>query len=173
MKRKYIINWDGPVAGYAHNFTSKNYWRVSRIMEMEDTRQEAYVVFLKVKKAYGSKIDNGAWFMSLYKRALSNRFNDLSDKNTAVSAEAMGAIVPDSKTLDRSLLMTMIEEAPEEVKSVLSLFLEAPKELLDLAVNAWEQDGKKKIHGNQFLCKMLGHDSLKTDLPKQVKTYFK
>jgi len=142
-------------------------------MEMEDARQEAYVVFLKVKKAYGSKVDNGAWFMSLYKRALANRFNDLSDKNTSVSAETLGVIAPDSKTFDKGLLTTMIEEAPEEVKSVLSLFLDAPKELLDLAVDVWEQDGKKKIHGNQFLCKMLGYNSSKTDLPRKVKSYFK
>lgn len=173
LKRKYIIKWDGPIAGYATNYVLKHHWRVSRIMEIEDAKQESYVVFLKVKRAYGSKVDNGAWFMSLYKRALTNRFNDLSDKNTNLSVECFNVQMSDAKTLDSGILKIVMEEAPEEIKGVLSLFLDAPKELLDLAVEAWESEGKKKIHGNQFLCAMLGYDHLKIDLTKNVKTYFK
>ena len=74
---------------------------------------------------------------------------------------------------NEGFLAVMIDEAPEEVVSVLSLMVNCPRELFDLMIDMWRSKGKKKEHGNEFLCEVLGYDPEEVDLVKAVEEYFK
>lgn len=170
----------GPIEGYVMNFLRANTWRVDRTMEHDDMMQEARVVFLYLSQKYPT-IDTPQHFMALYKTAWFNRFTDLTHKDTrsrhVVSYsqnedegdDYIGAIAGDLS--HDGALLTAIRQAPSEVQSVVSLFLNAPVELLDLASAAWRSRGHNRDHGNAMLCKMLGVKT-DTDLVGMVETYF-
>lgn len=69
--------WPGPIEGHAINTVRYYYGRLNAWHEFDDLLQEAYIVFIKCKRAYGSKVDNPAWFMSLFSNSLRNRFINL------------------------------------------------------------------------------------------------
>ena len=113
--------------------------------------------------------------MALYKTALRNHFIDLAKADTAhrqhVVFEAdLHAYETESESVlaytdracagddsgEAAYLNTKIEQAPSEVKIVLSLFLNAPAELLEMATAAWKFSGRKKALGNNMLNKCLG-----------------
>lgn len=144
--------------------------------------QEARVVFYDCANRYSTVVDNDAWFMSLFKRAFHTHFTDLANLSTR---ESSATSFTDLQIEDDLILegvvgstsisyefLELIEKAPAEVATVLSLLFNAPKEVLDLAHEAWRAAGKKKPEGNQFLCSMLGLDHTKMNLPKAVENYF-
>lgn len=70
----FVPRWVGPVQGFAINTARRYYPRLSPHHEFEDLLQEAYIVFLRCKRRYQGHVDNGAWFMALYRTALQNQF---------------------------------------------------------------------------------------------------
>jgi len=178
----YKPEFHGPVEGWVVNQLTRGslaYWRVERTMDREEVMQEAYACFLRCCKSFpkSSAYDTPQAFMALFKRAWSNRFSDLSTYDTEdrgmVSTDAGGAKIEElvGSLENDGFLSIMIQEAPREVKMVLSVFLNAPKELLDMAFSAWRAGGRQSAGGSAHLNKMLGLDPT-CDPVKLVEDYF-
>lgn len=177
--------FEGPIEGYVVNFLKKNYWRMAASLEYGDVMQEAKCLFLQLKAHY-PRVDSPQWFMSLFKMSLTNLVHDLATKDSMLreipplsSVEIGGddgsfgtmldSIPGDTENL--GMLSIMIRKAPEDVRSVLSLFLNAPQEIVDLAWLAWSRKKGKKGDENDLLCRWLGRP-LGTDLVGPVREYF-
>lgn len=70
----FVPRWVGPIQGHAINQARRFYPQLAAHFEFEDLLQESYIVFLRCKRRYHGKVDNPAWFMSLFKTALHNQF---------------------------------------------------------------------------------------------------
>ena len=170
----------GPIEGFVVNYLRRNFWRLEATMEYEDVLQEAYVVFLHVAKTYPD-IKEAKHFMALFRTAWTNRVTDLSLQDSKRRENEAGYDDGDQPgeytrdvlgELDNAGALTVaIKQAPEEIRRVLSLFLNAPVELLDLASQAWKSRGRKKDHGNAMLCQMLDFPN-GTDVVGIVEDYF-
>ena len=69
--------WPGPIEGHAVNTARYYYGHLHAWHEFDDLLQEAYIVFIKCKRAYAGTVDNPAWFMALFRNSLRNRFSTL------------------------------------------------------------------------------------------------
>ncbi len=69
--------WPGPIEGHAINTIRHYYQQLHPWHEFDDLLQEAYIVFFKCKRAYSGRVDNAAWFMSLFSHSLRNRLINL------------------------------------------------------------------------------------------------
>ena len=69
--------WPGSIEGHAVNTVRYYYGKLHPWHEFDDLLQEAYIVFIKCSRAYAGKVDNPAWFMSLFSHSLRNRFINL------------------------------------------------------------------------------------------------
>ena len=190
--RSYTPVWKD-FEGYCVYFLKSNYWRVQSHMEYEDCVQEAHLLFLKLKKHYGN-LDTKKHFMGLFGTAMTNRFNDLANKVSKLRCEVgdetayeeaqhsersdwcgANALVDANELVgdfnNDGMLAIMIEQAPSEIKLVLSLFMKAPVEVLDMFSDSWKQRGKKNDFGNAHLCEVLGLPE-KTDIVGKVRQYF-
>lgn len=179
--KKYEPCFTGAVEGYVTNFLRKNFWRVSHSMEYEDIKQEAALVFVQVRNAYPD-VETPQHFMSLFKTSWFNHFTDLSNKDSALRT-----IVPECNcetednepvtlemvgdTDNQGMLHLMITQAPADIKQVLSLFIHAPVELLELATMSWRSNGKYRSEGNAMVSKLLGIPESEDVLGK-VHRYF-
>ena len=171
----YSPEWNGYYDGYLANFLSTNYWRVQSLMEYEDCKQEAALVFAKLVNRYGC-VDTPQHFMALFKSAWVNRFNDLSKKDTRFRRMAYGDVyesslegLEDSRCdYNEGMLSVMMQQAPAEIKSVLRLFLTAPVEALDSLARMM---GTKEQFTEKQLCTILG---LKrgTKIKQKINNYF-
>lgn len=185
-RKVYIPKFKGEVEGYVVNFVRRNYWRVAEIMEKEDVMQEALFIFLKLQRQY-NYIDNAAWFMGLFKVAFSNHFNDLSNTTTrqkvlkealnkpsAMSGteEGVESILVHEHNTNEGYFVCIIEQAPKEVRAVLSLLATAPTELLEEVTQAWRVQGRYSPEGKEHLSKLLGYDAATVDLIQTVVDYF-
>jgi hypothetical protein len=84
-KIRLVPHWTGVFEQWSHQWVIKNYWRVKHVHgSHEDSLQEAAVVFARCVKAYSGRVDNPAWFMALYKRAVINEWHRHSVRDTKV-----------------------------------------------------------------------------------------
>lgn len=173
------FEFKGPIEGYVVNHMAKNYWRVERSMSQLEVLQEAWLIFNKCSNHYADTVTEPQHFMALFKTAWERRFTTLTlidtkhrhasintDDGDAVDVETPGDLDNDG------YLRVMISQAPREVSMVLSLFLNAPVELLDLAVAAWKDNGKRCAGGNAHVAKLLGMPADSKPLDA-VEDYFK
>lgn len=182
----YLPVFKGPVEGFIVNFINKNHWRVARIHDREDLMQDAHIVFLRVQLRY--QVETPQHFMALFVRTWLNHFTDLSRDDTASrimvqhdyvgevgegyqsSWDVSGSTVGD--TNNDGYLATLIAQAPREVSMVLNLFLNAPQEILDVALSSWQgRDKRFKAGGSKKICKLLGLEP-GLDVLKAVEEYF-
>jgi hypothetical protein len=162
----YKPEWKGPMEGWVVNFLKTQMWRVAGTMEHADVMQEAYLVFLRCKKAY-PKLDTARHFMALYKTAWQRQFTDFANADTAsrvitempriridddfVEYEPMG------EADNEGYLAILLSEAPREVLMVMNLFLSAPQELIEIALSSWNGSDKRcKAGGSKRINQMLG-----------------
>lgn len=186
MPQFEMPEFKGAIEGYVVNHLRANFWRVESSMQWQDVMQSAAVVFLRVRQKY-AMIPMGPHFMSLFKMAWANEFTDLANADTKLRqlvpfkasrhGEAEGAEMDPVSVLVGELecdgyLAVKIDQAPSEVKAVLHLFLNAPAELLDLALRGWHGRNKKmRYGGSERINKLLGLPA-DTDILKQVEDYF-
>lgn len=176
--RLFEPKWEGVFESYTASYVLKNLWRVQRTCDFEDAMQEARIVFLDCSRRYGATVDNAAWFMALYKRALASQFHNLSSIDTrhkqfAVLSDVTREDQPDPEPIgsldNEGALVLLIRQAPDEVRAVLSLMLNAPVEVVDMISAAMRVPQKARACSLR-LCKMLGlppQDSLLS----QVREY--
>lgn len=185
--RRYIPKFEGAIEGYVVNFLRTNFWRVQGSMEFQDCMQEAHLVFLRLADRYGV-LDTPQHFMGLYKRAWYNHFTDLSHIDTKFRVEVSESQLATEEdggmayvSLVESIIgetdcagyiTIMLQQAPADVRTVLSFFVVAPQELVDLTFSSWRKSRRKKEGGNNMLCHVLGF-APGTDLLGRVAAYFK
>lgn len=172
--------YDGPIAGWVMNHVQANLWRVSRVRQREDLMQDAYEVFLRVAKKYPNE-DTPQHFMSLFQRSWINHVHDLSNANTRQRAEVGFSRTgseeayewePSGDTNNDGELAVMLRQAPSEIKMVLSLFLNAPQEILDLALASWRGKDRRCVAGGSArVCRLLGLPEDR-DIMQEVADYF-
>lgn len=174
--------WDGPIAGYATNYIAKHAWRMPRYMDHDDLMQEARLVFLRCAARY--EVEEARHFMALFKKALFTEITDLSVKASKCRAEVSSTVEDDDsswvqrevvgETANAGELVLALRAMPSEVATVVSLFLNAPQELLELAGTAWNsrcRSSKARAGTNAHINKMLGLPE-GSDPVGAVKEYF-
>jgi len=135
-----------------------------------------------VAAKYKGRVDNPRWFMSLYKRALANRITDFANScNRMRRLVCFTEMQDDSDPIpyeekllggeDTTNLQILLEEAPEEVRQVLTLLANMDTAMLGVIAQSWERQGKRKEDGNEFLCRLLGFDYRKVDLVEYTRQY--
>ncbi len=179
---KFTPEFKGPIEGYVVNFMNKNYFKVARTLEREDVMQEAYVVFMRVVMTYPD-IEAPQHFMALFKTSWYNHFTNLANTDTAsrVMVQPVGYATDEGNELvtdhmgeldNDGYLSVLVSQAPSEVTQVLNLFLNAPQELLDLALGAWKgRDQRCRTGGSKRICALLGIKPDR-DVLKTVEDYF-
>lgn len=172
--------------GYIQNFLKLHYWKVAHSLEWDDAIQEAWMqqVYMEkrlLKSGKDSTIVTPQQYMACFKTCWSRHFITLSNKDTKYkvvqtesefskdSDEDVNILISDLMTDDNvGYIEIMIEQAPSEVREVINLLLNAPKEILDaVAVSL-----KKDVTSNSVLCRLLGHDPQKVDVVKLTENYF-
>ncbi len=85
QRKKYfppLPAWGGPFEKWARNYVNKNHWRAAHVFgSEEDSLQECAAVFARCLRTYQGKVDNPAWFMSLFKISVINEWNTVSIKD--------------------------------------------------------------------------------------------
>lgn len=168
----YQPEYEGPVKGWAIKYALANFWRVEATLTMDDMNQEAYLTFQRcVKKCPVAKTPSQ--FMALFKTAWTNQVNDLATSDTRYRAQASDRNAePMGSTENDGYLAILIKEAPAEVKAVLNLFLNAPTEILEMALGKWLLTDRRKIPGrSKRICRMLGLDE-GLDVLQMVEDHF-
>jgi len=105
--------------------------------------------------------------MALFKMAWSRHIIDLAKKHTKTKVvvsenhfdQEDGSEWRREATGDldnHGYLNRLLQQAPAEVQLVLSLFLNAPTELLDMAVSAWRSGAGIAPDQNNFITRALG-----------------
>jgi len=170
MLSNYLPEYKGAIEGYVVNYLSRHLWKVRPLYDHEDAMQEAYEVFMRCCAKYPI-IDTPQHFMALFKTAWARHFVDLAAKASEARAEfsASGVRLRDGQEEEDDLiggivgeldndgaLAVMIRQAPEEVVMVLNLLLNAPQELLDLAMKTWRMQGRYREDGDAAIARMLG-----------------
>ena len=155
-------------------------------MAFDDVYQEAYIKFMEIEKRYAGSIDSPQWFMSLFKTALANKITDLANMNQRLKRQVCFVELEEQREDGSSLsyqesligcldmdgeLEVKLDRAPREVRQVLSLVIDTPKELRTAMSKTWTNNGKRMDGGNQFLCKMLGFNPRQVDLVELVQSY--
>lgn len=171
-------NFTGPIEGFVVNFISKHYWKVARTVPREDLMQDAYVVFLRCSNKYGGKVEP-KHFMALFKTAWLNHFTDLTNADTeercvysstpedgSVEMERVGELCNDGE------LAVRLRQAPKEVQMVLQLFLNAPQELLDIALNSWRGNDKRMRNGGSGKINQLLGLPADCNIQQMMEDYF-
>jgi len=169
----------GPIEGYVVNQLKEHYWKVERTLSREEVLQEAHECFLRCCRRFPkSKAYNTPQaFMALFKQAWFNQFTDLANYDTkhracvSVESREIKLEEPAGSLENDGVLAIMLAEAPREVSMVLSLFLNAPQELLDMAFHSWRARGYNAAGSSRHINKLLGLDP-SCDPVKLVEDYF-
>ncbi len=164
----HLPEFKGAIEGYVVNFLKKNHWRISNTHDREEAIQEAYIVFLRTAARY-PLVETPQHFMALFKTSWANEFTDLAAKATYARQLVSEHLFEDGggeevwwtravigDTDNDGTLGVMLRQAPREVVMVLNLFLNAPQELLELALSTWRKNGRYKADGDKAVAKMLG-----------------
>lgn len=104
--------------------------------------------------------------MALFKTSWSNHFVDLAKKSTdarnasyelpTLGEDSDGAQELLGELDNAGMLSVMVAQAPQEIKRVLAMFINAPQELIELAQAAWRSNGRYLPDGEAFVCRCLG-----------------
>lgn len=166
QRRVVRWRWEGAIEGWVHNYVQHNHWKVRRtIPDRDDLYQEAYVKYLECRRAYPN-VGTPQHFMALFKTAYSRRFMDLAEMDTASRCLVSDTDISLQEVAVETdgMLAVMIRQAPVEVRMVLSLFLNAPQEVLDAMLQGHRNKSRR-------VNELLGLDP-DLDSMQMVEDYF-
>ena len=176
----HIPEFEGPIKGWAINFSKKHYWRVERTIPWEDLGQEMYIVFLRLKRKYPD-LETPQHFMALFKTAWTNQFHTFAHEDThqrflvpelVETDESWGVPEPMGDLNHDGELGVKLRQAPREITMVLNLILNAPTEMLEIVLASWNGTDKRcKAGGSRTICRALGLDQNR-DIMQEVHDYF-
>lgn len=127
-----------PFEGRAFNLVKRVYPRLAAAWEFDDLLQEAALVFLTCRERYlrqaregGKVVDNPAWFMALYSRALHNRFIDLQRSlRPYISIDGIDEDDLPATEIDLGFCWRLFCELPADVRQLLTLLGEGDDSVL-------------------------------------------
>ena len=126
------FEWSGVFENYARKYVKKHLWRVAHILgSEEDAMQEAAVVFYRCRNRYEGKVDNPAWFMSLFKIALVNEWASISAKDSQMRSIPI-ADPSEEIVYNDGELVAALSGASEELQILMRTIANAPAEFLGL-----------------------------------------
>jgi len=107
-------------------------------MDAEDALQECAVVFVECVQRYiaaeNAKVDNPAWFMSLYQTCVTNRFHRLSIQSSRMPATVEYVNQSEGASYNEGPALVALSEMSQEARHVLRKIAEAPAEFLQIAL---------------------------------------
>lgn len=171
----FIPQWEGSIEAYSKKYIQRNMWKFYYMgYERDDILHEAVIVFCDCRDKYVNKVTEPAHFMALFKTSIHNRFLEIASESIA-KKEFEVFNEEDEYTLDRvideeSTIAIMLKQAPKEVKDVLSLALNAPKELLESI--GFMKKRNRSFLNNAKLCRLLGKDPKSINLIRMTEEYF-
>jgi len=180
MPKTIRLPYKGPIQGFAKNYIRKNMWRLRGHVLYEDILSDSYEIYMECFDRYGGIVDTPQWFMALFKRSFINYFHAVSTYATFL--DSMGSIdvlMEEDNDLRLTLgvdnnigeLILKITQAPEDVRKVIEFLLDdSPSHKAFESV--WKEQGKKKVDGNEYICRALGYNPRKVDLISMVYNYF-
>lgn len=170
----------GPIEGWLVNYNTKNFWKVARSMEWDDLLQDGYLVFMRCSNKYPI-LDTPQHFMSLFKRAWTNHFTDLAKRDSLQRLEVADHVELEGDEVVREPLgeldhagdlVLMIQQAPREIQMVINLFINAPAEVVAVALASWSgEDRRRNDGGSSKICRLLGLPK-DYDVLSEVRNYF-
>lgn len=109
-----------------------NLWKVRHALgDFDDGLQQCALVFVRCNTRYEKQVNDPAWFMALFKRAVQNEFITLANKDSRLrSAVITRHGVPDAEALESVLLASA--SMSTELRSVVSMIANGPREMLEL-----------------------------------------
>lgn len=155
---RFRPQFKGPIEGYLVNTINRNYWRVEKVMSREDLYQDGVMIFCLVRTRYARIVDNPAWFMSLYKRALNNHIHDVARVQRKLSEQDAlpDQIESTTDSIEAAEVAGLFEQAPPEVAEIVRLFLYAPVEVWQVLSKAWNARGNRAKKGKETIARALG-----------------
>lgn len=177
IPRTVKFEWGGAFEGYARGYVRRNFWRVRELcLSEEDALQEAALIFVRCKNLYEGRVDNPAWFMALYKRALAMDWITMSAKDSKLRSIPAPEI-EDGVDHNLGMLSATISEGGAEIQKLFSVLANAPAEFLGLMFNKAElvlsdnpqiaQEATSKL--NRRLRRLLGIKDTSTDIVSALR----
>ena len=117
---------------------------MERAYTFDDLVQEGYIVYFRCLREYASKVDNRAWFMSLFKTAYTNHLTDLARARIHEPDADVDVVLERMSTQEPVELSTLVDILPDELVQVVTTFVEAPEELFDALSRLWNDSGNKR-----------------------------
>lgn len=145
LEPKYDPVWGGTFENWSRTFVDRNWWRVCRLYgTKEDGLQECALVFVRCRNRYLYICDNGAWFMSLYKRAVHNEFNVASVRETKRrrteremnTGTELAMLQAPSSDANLGPLLSQVRGCSAELRAALLIMAKTPAEVLSLMLSA-------------------------------------
>lgn len=181
----YIPVFEGPIEGWVKNWMKKNFWKLEKHYQQSEVLQEARKMVHELwVNYYKDKVVEAKHFQSLFMRAFSNRMTDWANKSTKFSAEISMMHLSDE---DHELLSTMtsdadveaevslqqsIAAAPKEIRDVLQIAAEAPREIAEICIEALSGRGDTKKAALAALSKIVGYE-VSWNIGDEVKSYLR
>jgi hypothetical protein len=117
-----------------------NAWRVRHLYDNDEALQECALIFVKCRnkyaQAYGGRIDNPKWFMSMFKLWVRCDFDTfaLRDRRVRDAQSNYEGTHRQQEDIEQgeAFLFASLVSASEELKQVLVIITKAPSEFLAL-----------------------------------------
>lgn len=152
----FIPEWSGSVfQKWSYNFCLTNAWRVQdKLGDFEDCMAQCALYYIECKKFYEHKINSPAHFMYYYKLWVTGQFHDLSRKDYRHRVTKAAIAVKNEVTEEPdAYLAVALGEASTELKEALSIFFNAPKEMMETIIKDANTDHSGKFF--RYILNML------------------
>ena len=145
------VEWPGVFENWSHAWVQRNYWKVrEHFPTREDAMAHCALIWTRCLRRYEYSVDNPAWFMSLFQRAVANDWTTYAAKSTRQrgllvsarsekDAEMREALGPTEDS--QGYLLTLLGEASDELKQDLKVLANAPAESLDILFSSTSSEG--------------------------------
>lgn len=136
VRLPFTPTWNRDYEKWSRGFIRAHKWRVDRLHDEDDLLQEAWITFNYVANAYPREMDPDK-FLALFKRAMINKMHDRSCRVKRRKNSPEGAISCDitevlagriGETSNNGYVAAVMNEAPEELKLVLSMTIDGKLE---------------------------------------------
>ncbi len=88
----------GAVEGWSVNYIIRHAWRTRPEFDVDDLRQEAFLVYRKVIDKYSVKATSEKHLMALYKRSLANRIQNIANRSSVRNRVERAAVIDTAET---------------------------------------------------------------------------
>jgi len=159
---------------WARAYVHANYWRVRRVFEYDDAIQECRLIYVKCWRQYEGRVDNAAWFMALYMRAVTNDFNTFARRNQRLALHDAATV--EQVDYSNGPLLAVLASASEELREVLRVIAVAPSELLMLMLDGLtrhrpgRRSGHEEAAVSRALCRLARIRNVRDDLLTELRS---